>query len=96
MEDLNKLNQKQHKLLLMNRKACNITGVLDVISFDTAEVMLETEQGMLQMKGKDLHVSRLSLDKGELDIDGRIDSLTYTDTTSYQAKGESFLARLFR
>ena len=75
---------------------CNITGVCDVLSFDVAEVLLETEQGMLMIKGNDLHVSRLMLDKGEVDVDGKIDSLTYSESAGYGAKGESLFARLFK
>ena len=87
---------KQHKVIISNRKVCNITGVLDVISFDIKEVLLETEQGLLTIHGNDLHVSRLALDKGEADLDGRIDSMQYSDSTSYKAKGESLLNRLFK
>ena len=87
---------KAHKLILSNRRTGTITGVADVISFDITEVLLETEQGMLTMKGDDLHVSRLSLDQGEVDVDGRIDSLVYSETTGYGQKGESLFARLFR
>ena len=76
--------------------ACTINGVNDVLSFDIHEVLLETEQGMLMIKGDELHVSRLSLDKGEVDVDGRIDSLTYSENTNYGKKGESFLARLLK
>ena len=65
-------------------------------SFDVNEILLETEQGMLMIRGSELHVSRLSLDKGEVDIDGRIDSFTYSETVGYGAKGESILARLFK
>ena len=54
---------KSHKIVLGNRKSGSITGVLDVISFDITEVLLETEQGMLNIKGKDLHVNRLNLVK---------------------------------
>ena len=48
------------------------------------------------IKGTELHVSRLSLDKGEVDVDGRIDSFTYSESVGYGAKGESLLARLFK
>ncbi|MDE7016429.1 MAG: sporulation protein YabP [Lachnospiraceae bacterium] len=96
MEDLNNINKKSHKLMLTNRRTCTISGVNDVLSFDVNEILLETEQGMLMIKGTELHVSRLSLDKGEVDIDGRIDSLTYSETGGYSAKGESLLARLFK
>lgn len=96
MEDLNSVNRKPHKLLLTNRRTCNISGVNDVLSFDVNEILLETEQGMLMIKGNELHVSRLSLDKGEVDIDGRVDSFTYSESAGYGAKGESILARLFK
>ena len=87
---------KAHKLILSNRRTGTITGVSDVISFDITEVLLETEQGMLMIKGADLHVNRLTLEKGEIDIEGRIDSLAYSDVTSYQKQGESFIGRLFK
>ena len=46
--------QKPHKLVVNNRKTSMVTGVLDVLSFDLNEILLETEQGMLMVKGKDL------------------------------------------
>lgn len=87
---------KTHKLILSNRRTGTITGVSDVISFDITEVLLETEQGMLMIKGADLHVNRLTLEKGEIDIEGRIDSLAYSDVTSYQKQSESLIGRLFK
>ena len=67
------------------------------ISLVNREVCLETEQGMLMIRGSELHVSRLTLEKGEVDIDGRIDSLTYSEqTASAGSKAESLLSRLFR
>jgi sporulation protein YabP len=96
MENFNNINNKSHKITMTNRKTCMITGVKDVLSFDLHEVLLETEQGMLTMKGDDLHVNRLSLDQGEVDVDGRIDSLVYSETNGYGQKGESLFARLFR
>ena len=82
--------------MLTNRRTCTISGVNDVLSFDVNEILLETEQGMLMIKGNELHVSRLSLEKGEVDIDGRVDSFTYSENAGYGAKGESILARLFK
>ena len=87
---------KAHKLILSNRRTDTITGVADVISFDITEILLETEQGMLTIKGADLHVNRLTLEKGEVDIEGRIDSLAYSDVTSFQKQGESLIGRLFK
>ena len=85
-----------HKLVVNNRKTSLVTGVLDVLSFDLNEILLETEQGMLMIKGDELHVNRLTLDKGEVDIDGRIDSFTYSDQNLAGHKNESLLNRLFR
>ena len=56
----------------------NLTGILDVISFDENTIVLDTDMGLLTIKGKDLHVNRLSLEKGEIDIEGRTDSLVYS------------------
>ena len=95
MEELK--TAKAHKVLLANRKSANFSGVLDVLSFDVNEILLETEQGMLLIKGNDLHVNRLSLEKGEIDISGRIDSLMYSDVAKKSGKqNESLLSRLFR
>ena len=73
-----------------------ISGVLDVISFDLKEILLETEQGMLTIKGADLHVNRLTLEKGEVDIEGRIDSMAYSEVTDFHKAGASLLGRLFK
>ena len=85
----------KHRMLLESRKSCKLHGVVDVLSFDENAVLLETVDGMLMMKGAELHVSRLSLEKGEVDIDGRVDSFTYTEKTSFAKKGEGLLTRLF-
>lgn len=96
MEDLNDLSQT-HKISVTNRRSCTINGVNDVLSFDIHEILLETEQGMLMIRGSDLHVNRLTLDKGEVDIDGKLDSFAYSDVPpSTGQKAESLLARLFR
>ena len=96
MEELTNVNKRAHKLILNNRRTCNLTGVNDVLSFDENEIILETEQGMLMIKGNELHVNRLTLDKGEVDIDGRIDSFTYSEQSNMGAKGVALLSRLFK
>ena len=95
MEELSN-NTRAHKVSMTNRRNCTLSGVNDVLSFDIHEVLLETEQGMLMIKGDDLHVSRLTLDRGEVDVDGRIDSLTYSEVSGGVHKTESLLSRLFR
>ena len=94
MED--RTAQKNHKLVVNNRKTSLVTGVLDVLSFDLNEILLETEQGMMMVKGTDLHVNRLTLEKGEVDIEGRIDSMAYSEVADFQKAGASLLGRLFK
>lgn len=99
MEDLNMSTSaglRAHKVTMTNRRNCTVNGVNDVLSFDIHEILLETEQGMLMIKGDELHVNRLTLEKGEVDIDGRIDSFTYSDAAGMGQKSESLLTRLFR
>ncbi|MCI9082515.1 MAG: sporulation protein YabP [Lachnospiraceae bacterium] len=85
-----------HKIMISNRKSGVLNGVIDVLSFDVGEILLETELGMLMIKGNDLHVNRLTLEKGEIDIEGKIDSLTYSDVKSSAKQNESLLGRLFK
>ena len=85
-----------HQLSLRDRKTGTLTGIVDVISFDSQQIFLETTQGMLTIKGKELHVSRLCLEKGEVDIEGTMDSLIYTDGGVYGKKQKgSLMKRLF-
>lgn len=96
MEEFGNTKQRQHKMSLSNRKSCNLTGIVDVLSFDLGEILLETDMGMLMIKGKEMHVTRLSLEKGEVDIDGKVDSLTYSETSSFAEKSETFFGKLFK
>ena len=96
MEDLNNVNKRVHKIMLTNRRTCTINGVSDVLSFDINEILLETEQGMLHVKGKDLHVNRLNLEKGEVDIEGMIEAFSYSQVPMGIKKTEGFMSKLFR
>ena len=95
MEDLNATG-RMHKVTMTNRRTCTVNGVNDVLSFDLREILLETEQGMLTIKGADLHVNRLTLEKGEVDIEGRIDSMAYSEVTDFHKAGASILGRPFK
>lgn len=85
-----------HKMTLINRDRGNLTGILDVISFNESQIVLDTDMGLLTIRGKDLHVSRLSLEKGEIDIEGRTDSFVYSSSEGYRKAGQSLLTRLFK
>lgn len=85
-----------HKLVMQNRQNMSVTGVLDVIAFDLKEILLETSQGMLTIKGNDLHINRLSVEKGDLDVEGKVDALLYSDVMSPKMAGENLLHRFFK
>lgn len=91
-----KMNIRPHKLILENRGAGTVTGIREVVSFDENQVVLDTDLGLLTVKGKDLHVSRLTLEKGEVDLDGTIDSLNYSSNEALRKSGESLFTRLFK
>ena len=88
-------NAGKHRFSMEQRRECKITGVVEVHSFDENNILMETVDGMLAIKGNNLHVSRLNLEKGEADVDGRVDSLTYSDKSTLAKKGEGLLTRLF-
>ena len=87
---------KKHTFYMQDRKELHLSGVQDVRSFDEQEIILDTEMGVLIIRGGGLHMGRLTLEKGESDIDGRVDSFVYTDKKGHGKNGESFFARLLR
>jgi len=91
-----KINRRPHKLEIANRGTGGITGIQDVVSFDENQIILDTDMGLLTVKGKNLHVSRLTLEKGEVDIEGSFDSFSYSSNESYRKSGESLFGRLFK
>ena len=88
--------RRSHRLNMEDRKRLEMTGISDVISFDLNKILLETDYGVVTVKGDNLHVNRLSVEKGELDIDGSIQSLEYSEVCIFGKKGESFFSRLMR
>ena len=90
-----KVAAKAHKLVLANRRTGSFSGILDVLSFDISEILLETELGLLHIKGTDLHVNRLNLEKGEVDIEGEVDSMEYTQLQNFGEKKKAFFGKLF-
>ncbi len=82
-----------HNIILENRKNLHISGVEDVDSFDEQTVIAYTGLGQLVIRGKELHISKLNLESGELRLEGEISALAYTD--SHAGKG-GFLSKMFR
>lgn len=87
----NKAKMPQN-LVLEDRKKLSVSGVKDVDSFDEESMIIYTELGELSVRGSDLHINRLSLETGELMIEGEIYALVYTDDNP---KKEGFFGKLF-
>ncbi|MBQ9265083.1 MAG: sporulation protein [Clostridia bacterium] len=78
-QEKNALNPEQaHTLTLNDRRQAALTGVSEVIAFDDNQVMLATAQGDIALTGEGLHVTKLMLESGQLTVEGRIDSIFYS------------------
>lgn len=82
-------------LVLENKNRLNISGVLDVLSFDDQIIIVETELGMLTVKGDNLRINKLSIDTSEVIVEGEIISLEYSNK-DLDKKNESFLGKIFK
>lgn len=80
-----------HKLTLNERKSLTMTGVTEVVSFDEGAVILKTGLGTLVVQGKDLKLKTLSLDGGQVAVDGYVSALIYEENRP----GGGVLRRLF-
>lgn len=83
-------------LVLENREKLSISGVLDVLSFDDQIVILETELGLLTVKGENLRINKLSLDTAEVIVDGEIYSLGYSEKDMDKKSGGGLLGKIFK
>ena len=66
-------------LVLENREKLNVSGVNDVLSFDDQVVIMETELGLLTIKGENLKINKLNIDTTEVIVEGKINNLTYSE-----------------
>ena len=86
--------EEAHHLILENRQRLSVSGVEEVESFDETTIVMHTAQGTLVIRGENLHIEKLSLDGGDLKVEGDVDALTYEDGQDRRSGG--FFGRLFR
>ncbi len=82
-----------HRVELEGREKLSVSGVEDVDRFDESEIVMSTSAGVLVVSGENLHIGKLSLDGGELHVDGRVNSLLNEDGGG--TGGGGLLRRLF-
>lgn len=73
------MNARAHNIIIEQRKKLNLSGVTDVIGFEDETVVLKTVMGSLTVKGENLHIGSFSTTSGDIDIDGKIVALVYSD-----------------
>lgn len=83
-------------VILENREKLTISGVLDVLSFDDQIVILETELGLLTVKGENLRINKLSLDTTEVIVEGTICNLSYSEKNLDKKSNGSFIGKIFK
>ena len=76
-EQIQKAAQRAHSLSMENREKLSLGGVEDVSGFDENLIVLTTSQGQLAIRGEGLHIEKLSLDGGDLKVDGLVNALIY-------------------
>ena len=82
-------------IVLENREKLSISGVNDVLSFDDQIVILETQLGLLTIKGENLRINKLSIDSEEVVIEGKINNLAYSEK-DIERKNSTFLGKIFK
>lgn len=92
MTENNTKSRKPNGIILQNRRTLTVNGVNDVENFDSESITAYTDYGVLTIKGSGLHMSSLSTGGGELNIEGDICSLCYSD----KSEQGGFFARLFK
>ena len=82
-----------HHVILEGREQLSVSGVEEVESFDESQIVMYTSKGALIVRGEGLHIEKLSLDGGDLKVEGMVDSLSYEENPRERG---GFFSRLFR
>lgn len=93
MTEEKKTSLLPHNCILEDRRTLSVSGVNDVDSFDEQVIVASTDLGELTIRGEKLHITRLSLEIGELQVEGNIAALSYADVAP---KNAGFFSRVFR
>ncbi|MGE5629545.1 MAG: sporulation protein YabP [Caulobacteraceae bacterium] len=95
MEDKKLFKSKPHNITIEGREKIVISGVKDVASFDDNTVIIDTEAGGLTIRGSELHINKLSLDEGNLFVEGYVISCVYNDKIDTKKAG-NFFSNIFK
>ena len=82
-------------IILENKEKLSISGVKDILTFDEEEIIIDTTLGILQIRGSNLKVEKLSVDSGEINANGIIDEMIYQKDQRKEKSG-NILKSIFR
>ncbi len=94
-KSMSQLNNVIQNLILENRNKLSVSGVRDVLSFDDQVVIMETELGLLTIKGENLKINKLSIDTGDVIVEGEISNLGYSEHSKKIQEGGLF-SKIFK
>lgn len=84
--------QPMHDFVLENRQKATMTGINDVESFDEEAILAKSECGSITIRGRELKISRLSVESGDMVVEGEIDSIVYSENRT----AGGFFSRVFK
>lgn len=96
MEERKVNPHRGHSIVLENRERLSISGVEHVNNFNSELIIVDTIAGIITIKGEDLDVKKLSLEDGNISINGTIDAITYSERQSFSAKSSGFFSKMFK
>lgn len=96
VEEPKKIANAIQNIILENREKLNVSGVLDVLSFDDQIIIVETELGLLTIKGENLKINKLNIDTSDITLDGYISSLTYSESDSFKKNASGLIGKIFK
>ena len=94
MADAKVSSKPVHDLVLNSRERLSINGIKEIISFDESNVNIKTLLGELSIEGSNIQINILNIDKGELELQGKITGLNYNDR--YDSDRSSLLSKIFK
>ena len=94
IEKIQPKTQKEHTLILEKREKLALSGIEEVVSFDEHTVTLNTALGAMNIEGENLHILSLSLENGQVTVEGHIDAVFYENRTEKVKRG--FFSRITR
>ncbi len=88
-------NYGSHEIKVTDRSIISLTGINKISSFDDQEFLMESNMGVILLKGEGLEIVKLDTHDGNVKIKGKLASFAYLENIK-KSKEESLLSKLFK